>query len=197
MRLGVFGGSFDPPHNGHLALCRLAHDRLGIDRLIISVSKNPFKAGADASDLHRLRMAELLSREIDPTGRFAQVSTWELERPGPSYTIDLLRHLHASHPSSELLLLLGEDSYRDLPRWKSADEIVRLCRVVVFARPSAKKSDVGTGAALPAAGFFELDVPVSATEVRGRLARGETADHLVPPSIAAYITANGLYRPAT
>lgn len=193
MRLGVFGGSFDPPHNGHLALCRTARERLGLSRLIISVSNNPFKSGTDAPDVHRFRMATLLSREIDQSGAFAEVSDWELERPGPSYTIDLLQHLHATYPAAELLLLVGEDSYRDMPRWRSLGEIRKLSRIVVFERKAVHDGGL-TREPLPPAEIIELDVPVSATEVRRLLECGESAAHLVPPSIAEYIALHGLYR---
>ncbi|MCE1272979.1 MAG: nicotinate (nicotinamide) nucleotide adenylyltransferase [Chlorobiaceae bacterium] len=193
MRLGVFGGSFDPPHNGHLALCRTARERLGLSHLIISVSNNPFKTGTDAPDAHRLRMAELLAREIDPSGAFAEVSDWELQRPGPSYTIDLLLYLHECYPTAELMLLVGEDSYRDMPRWRSLGEIRKLSRIIVFERKAAHDGGL-TREPLPPAEIIELDVPVSATEVRRRLECGESAAHLVPPSIAEYIAHHGLYR---
>jgi len=87
VRIGVFGGSFDPPHNGHLALCLLAREQLGLDRLLISVSKNPFKSSSDAPDSQRKIMARLLAAEINVTGDFVAVSDWELDRSGPSYTI--------------------------------------------------------------------------------------------------------------
>ncbi|NTW73372.1 MAG: nicotinate (nicotinamide) nucleotide adenylyltransferase [Chlorobiaceae bacterium] len=194
MRLGVFGGSFDPPHNGHLGICRMARESLGIGRLIVSVSKNPLKGPADASDDHRKRMAELLVAELDPEGSFAAVSTWELDRPGPSYTIDLLNHLRSTRPGDELELLVGEDSYRSMPAWHSSEMIPALCRITVFSRSTASGDEPFAGRGLPPARIVEFDQPVSATEVRELIAIGASAAHLLPPSIAGYIERNGLYR---
>jgi nicotinate-nucleotide adenylyltransferase len=194
VRIGVFGGSFDPPHNGHLALCLLAREQLGLDRILISVSKNPFKSSADAPDSHRKKMTELLASEVNATGDFVTVSDWELGRPGPSYTIDFLRHLRQECGNPELLLLVGEDSYRDMPGWKSSDEIPGLCSIVVFTRPTAFSRNDTEAGILPPARFVDFDLPVSATEVRELMKNGRSATHLLPPSIAGYIEANGLYR---
>jgi nicotinate-nucleotide adenylyltransferase len=194
VRIGVFGGSFDPPHNGHLALCLLAREQLGLDRLLISVSKNPFKSSSDAPDSQRKIMARLLAAEINVTGDFVAVSDWELDRSGPSYTIDLLRHLLQEYGNAELVLLVGEDSYRAMPGWKASEEIPGLCTIAVFTRPtgfSGIDPDAGT---LPTARFVDFDMPVSATEVRELMKNGRSAAHLIPPSIARYIDAHGLYR---
>ena len=194
MRVGVFGGTFDPPHNGHLALCLLARERLALDRLVISVSKNPLKAPADASDGHRQRMVGLLADEINLTGDFAEVSSWELLRPGSSYTIDLLHHLRHEYSYAELVLLVGEDSYRDMPRWKEFSRIPDLCTIAVFMRMNAAPVGGVPSGVLPPALFVDFDMPVSATEVRRLLQNGESAAHLLPPAIEGYISDNGLYR---
>ena len=99
MHLAVFGGSFDPPHNGHLALALFAREILAIDRIIISASNNPLKLNRLESDGHRKRMAMLLSSEINSTGACSEVSGWELQKKEPSYTVDLLLHLHHRYPS--------------------------------------------------------------------------------------------------
>lgn len=193
MRVGVFGGSFDPPHSGHLAMCRSARAHLLLDRLIISVSRNPFKTGWHAPDHHRSCMAELLAREIDPPGGFAEVCTWELVQAGPSFTVDLLQWLRGQHPHAELMLLVGEDSYREMPGWRSVGMIPQLATIVVFGRRSASGYGDGSPGALPPARLIPFDNPVSSTHVRELLQQGEPAERLLPPSIAAYIKANGLY----
>ena len=194
MKTAVFGGTFDPPHNGHLALCLYARELAGVDRLIVSVSKNPFKGPSDASDADRLAMAEFLVDEINAAGEFAEASDWELRQPGPSYTIDLLRHVAELYPGDDLLLLVGEDSYRHMPQWKSATEIPKLCDIAVFGRSGGELAAPSCGEPLPPAMLYDFDMPVSATEIRRLIAAGMPITHLVPPSIAEYIASRGLYR---
>ena len=194
MRLGVFGGTFDPPHNGHLALCLYAREMLVLDLLIISVSKNPFKSASDAPDEDRATMATLLAAEINSTGAIVEVSGWELDQPGASYTIDLLRHVGSLYPGDELVLLVGEDSYRDMGRWKSSADIPSLCTIAVFGRPGFNAAGAASGSVLPQAEHFVFDIPVSATSVRNLVAGGQPIHHLVPPTIEAYIASRGLYR---
>ncbi|MGC8774897.1 MAG: nicotinate (nicotinamide) nucleotide adenylyltransferase [Chlorobaculum sp.] len=194
MRTAVFGGSFDPPHNGHLALCLYARELAGVDRLIVSVSKNPFKAPADASDDDRAAMARLLVAEINTAGKFAEMSDWELQQPGPSYTIDLLRHVAALHPGDDLVLLVGEDSYQQMPQWRESPAITKHCDIAVFGRSRGELATRSYGGTLPTAMLFDFDMPVSATEVRRLAAAGQQVSHLVPQSIAAYIESHGLYR---
>lgn len=194
MRVGVFGGTFDPPHNGHLAICLYARELLGLDRLIVSVSKNPFKAAADASDAERLEMAERLVAEINATGLTASACRWEIDQEGPSYTIDLLRHLKAEQPQAELILVIGEDSWRSMHRWKDPEGIAALSSIAVFLRHS-RQQDAHTAAPQPdRLRIIPFDMPVSATGVRRLIGSGEDPSRLIPPSIAAYIEARALYR---
>ncbi|NTW55501.1 MAG: nicotinate (nicotinamide) nucleotide adenylyltransferase [Chlorobiaceae bacterium] len=195
MRLGVYGGSFDPPHNGHLALCLLARELLQLDRIIISVSNNPFKHGRGAHDSDRKHMAELLSAEINLTGVSSEVCGWELEKRTPSYTVDLLKYIHTLYPSQHITLLLGEDSYRELPLWKEPGTVMDLCEIAVFGRENRSAANVANIS--PYAGsvrFIAFDLPVSSTEIRELVARGEPVEGLVPSSIRHYIAEHSLYR---
>jgi nicotinate-nucleotide adenylyltransferase len=167
---------------------------LELDLLIISVSKNPFKSSSDAPDEDRASMASLLAAEINSTGSVVEVSRWELDQSGASYTIDLLRHFGSLYPGAELVLLVGEDSYRDMDRWKSSAEIPSLCKIAVFGRPGVNAAGKASGSALPQARHFVFDIPVSATSIRKLVADGQPINHLVPPTIAAYIASKGLYR---
>ncbi len=203
MHLAVFGGSFDPPHNGHLALALFARELLCIDRIIISVSNNPFKERRVASDLYRLRMAALLSAEINLAGESSEVSTWELEQQQPrqpSYTVDLLRHIHALYPQERVTLLVGEDSYSEFSSWKEPEEIRALAAIAVFGRRLE-------GVPLPPAEargpqnvrYIDFAAPVSSSDIRQLIGAGHSVAGLVPPSVLRYITRHNLYleEPAT
>ena len=194
MRIAIFGGSFDPPHNGHLALCLFARELLRLDRLLISVSRNPFKSGSHASDDERVEMAKLLTSEINSAGHFAETSTWEMEQPGPSYTVDLLRHFSDLYPNDELLLLVGEDSYRQMGQWKAASEITKLCRIAYFGRKGYDGCQHDAESLHVPVQRLDFDMPLSATEIRQWIALGQPVSHLVPSSINTYMAEHELYR---
>ena len=184
MRLGILGGSFDPIHNAHLIVAQLAREALALDRLLLVVSaRQPLKAGHGADAADRLQMATLACaglEGIEADGR-------EVARGGPSYTVDTLRELGREDPGAELVLLLGTDAARDLPRWHEAGEVRRLARLVAFAR----------GGEAPPAGMEPLTIPelaISSTEIRARLAAGRSVRGWVPESVADYISGLALYR---
>jgi nicotinate-nucleotide adenylyltransferase len=192
VHLAVFGGTFDPPHNGHLALCLFARELLALDHLIISASNNPFKQKKAVSDAHRVAMVELLAAEIMLTGCCAEVSCWELEKQQPSYTVDLIRHLHALYPHDTLTLLVGEDSFADFPSWKEPDSLMALCNVVVFRRIIATQ-DQHKPCWQNAITTIDFSCGISSTEIRARVFSGQSITHLVPQSIHHYIVENALY----
>lgn len=194
MRTGIFAGSFDPPHNAHLAIGLFGRELLDLDRLIVSVSKNPFKAEYPTADEDRVGMAELLVAELNMAGSFAELSTWEIQQSGPSYTVNLLRHTRDRCGKEELVFLAGEDSYRQMPHWREPEEITALCTIAVFGRAGSAHAEETCGVTLPPAMLFDFDLPVSATGIRQLLAAGQSISHLVPPSIAEYIDKHCLYR---
>ncbi|MBZ4219448.1 MAG: nicotinate (nicotinamide) nucleotide adenylyltransferase [Chlorobium sp.] len=196
MHLAVFGATFDPPHNGHLALCLFARELLDIDRLIVSVSNNPFKQNRVAADAHRMRMAELLSREINLTGACSEVSGWELEKKQPSYTIDLLRYLHDHFPADKLTLLVGEDSFREFALWKEYEQLYLLCDIVVFARAATGQGAKPYEEMCRREGvrFINFDCRVSSTVIRDHVSAGCSISSLVPSSVLRYIHEHDLYR---
>ncbi len=188
MPRGVFGGSFDPVHVGHLAVARAARDRLGLDVVhLIPAHRQPFKAeGHVASASHRLAMLRLAVADL--TGLLAD--SRELDRGGVSYTVDSLRELHAEYPGDELCLLVGADAACDLPRWREGNEIPQLARIGILTRPG-----VTPPVLLWPAEVVEVPaVDVSATEVRARVRRGASVAGLVPDAVAAYIATHALYR---
>ena len=190
--MAVFGGTFDPPHNGHLALCLFARELLALDHWIISASNNPFKQKKAVLDAHRVAMAELFAAEIMLTGCSAEVSGWELEKQQPSYTVDFIRHLHALYPHDTLTLLVGEDSFADFPLWKEPECLMALCNVVVFRRVTAPHDHHKPGWQ-HAITTIDFACGISSTEVRARVFSGQSITHLVPQSIHHYIVENALY----
>ena len=186
MRRGVFGGSFDPVHLGHLIVVAAAADRLLLESVhFVPAREQPFKAGGHAaSPEDRVAMLELALADE----RFV-LDTRELDREGPSYTVDTLRALRAEFPADELCLMIGADAARDLPEWREAGAIPALARIVVLTRPGAEMPGLEKVGEL-------LEVPrvdVSATEVRARVGRGEPIDDLVPLAVAEYIESHRLY----
>lgn len=186
MRRGIFGGSFDPVHLGHLVVAAAAADRLLLESVhFVPAREQPFKVGGHAaSPEDRVAMLELALADE----RFV-LDTRELDREAPSYTVDTLRALRAEFPADELCLMVGADAARDLPEWREAEAIPALARIIVLTRPGAE------GPGLEKVGEI-LEVPrvdVSATEVRERAGRGEPIDDLVPLAVAEYIESHRLY----
>jgi nicotinate-nucleotide adenylyltransferase len=185
--IGLLGGSFDPVHNGHLIVGQVAAEELGLDALrFVPAREQPFKRGqhrasaADRAAMLALAVADSKGMSVEPI---------ELDRPGPSYTVDTLRALRAREPDAELVLLLGADAARDLPAWHESAEIPRLARVVVFARPG---SAVPT---LPAiSGSVRVPaIDISATDIRRRVREGRSIRHWVPDPVAEYVLSHRLY----
>jgi nicotinate-nucleotide adenylyltransferase len=191
-RIGVFGGTFDPPHLGHLLLAESARERLGLDRvLFVPARVPPHKRGRRVTEA-RIRLL-LLRAALRGTG--FSVSTVELDRPGPSYTVDTLERLGARHPRARFWLLVGADSLADLPTWRDPERILALARVAVAARPGA----------LPPPAFLRrharhivrlgnVPIEISSSDLRRQVARGRSIRFLVPPPVERRVRALGLYR---
>jgi len=200
-RLGVLGGSFDPPHLGHLHAARRARDAFALEHVVfVPAARPPHKPERHfAGERERLEMLALLLVE-EP-----DVSVWgvELARRGPSYTIDTLRALRALvPPPAALFLILGEDNLEDFPRWRAAEEIVALAQPIVVHRtgsdPAARPVPAGLSAiartrlALGRLASQALDA--SSTEIRTVLLNDGAPAGLLPARILEYVRARGLYR---
>jgi len=191
-RIGLFGGTFDPPHLGHLALAEWARARLGLERVVfMPAGRPPHKRGRPlTAAAHRLAMTRLAARG---NAAFA-VSDLEARRRGPSFTVDTLRALRARHPGARLYLLMGADSLADFPTWREPGAIARLATLVVAARPLGARPEPRTG---PTARVVMLDNPVlaiSSSALRARARAGRSLRYLVPDAVAAYVARHRLYR---
>lgn len=201
MRLGVLGGTFDPPHVGHLILAEEACTRLDLRKVLFVPAGDPWRKTERDVTLaeHRLAMVRLMLGS-DP---HFEVSTLEMERAGPSYTVDTLEALHQQHGAGlELYFIVGEDALHDLSHWKEPGRVVSLARLAVARRPAGEGwSDADLEAIV--AGLSERVVPlsmptvdISSTALRERARAGLSLRYLVPLSVEEYIRSHGLYRPS-
>jgi nicotinate-nucleotide adenylyltransferase len=197
VRLGLLGGTFDPPHYGHLVAAQEAAYQLNLGRvLFLPARQNPLKRGEEVSSADdRCHMVELA---IAGNPMF-ELSRADLDRPSPSYTVDLLRGLRATWPRAELFFLVGADIVPELPRWHAPSELLELATLVAINRPGAPVPSVAAlEQALPAATgrVVLLEVPgmaISATELRARVQLGRPIRYLAPPAVETYIREHGLY----
>ncbi len=185
MKVGVFGGTFDPVHVGHLAIAHAALESVPLDRvLFVLARRSPLKdRGPVAGEADRLEMLELA---VAGEPRFG-VSRVELDREGPSYTVDTLERLAGA---DELFLILGSDAIADFPRWKDPERIATLATLVVAERPGAPER-MGDA---PIVRFDAPRLDISSHELRARAARGRSLRYLVPEPAWKHIEARGLYR---
>lgn len=190
MRLGIFGGSFDPPHVGHLLVAVDALEKLELDRLIfVPAAVQPLKAGREtASPSDRLEMVRLL---VGPDDRLA-VDPIEIGRAGLSYTVDTLEIFARQHPEADRFLLVGADALQSFGAWRQPERILALARLVVLRRPgtSSENESIPAGATT----LVTRLVDVSSTEVRERARAGKPIRGFVPESVAKFIEAKRLYR---
>ena len=195
-RIGLFGGSFDPVHDAHLALARQALDELQLDQLRWVPAGHAWqKARALTPAAQREAMLRLA---IAGESRFA-IERCELQRPGPSYMLDTVRELQAAEPDALCFLVIGEDQYRNLHSWHGFEQLLQRVTLAVAQRPgSGGASDVDPR--VRAARRVPLALPpmdVCASDIRARVAAGQDIAALVPPTVALYIRQQGLYRAAT
>lgn len=194
MRIGIVGGTFDPIHEGHLALARAARHCAGLDRvLLIPSAIPPHRAPATAGPAERLEMTRRAA-----AGAGFEVSDVEVRRGGTSYTADTLRELAVAYPGAELYLVLGWDAAREIGSWHLPEVVAELARLVVVGRPGLpmpSREDLARAGLNPSRVVLCRDPTpaVSASQLREALARGGSPGGLLPQAVAEYITEHGLY----
>lgn len=200
-RLGILGGTFDPPHVGHMLMAQFALEHLALDEVIfLPAGAPPHKDAQDITHAaHRLCMVTAATAAhpaftVDPQ---------ELNREGQTYTIDTIEALQKRHPDADLLFLIGADSLSDLHLWMRIEELLTLCRFITFVRPdeSMQRIEHGLGklpqewrAPLRADMLTGREMNISSTEIRQRVADSLPIRYLVPADVLAYIEANELYQ---
>jgi nicotinate-nucleotide adenylyltransferase len=196
VQLGLLGGTFNPPHHGHLVMAQEALDQLGLDEVwLVPVAVPPHKAlPDDPGGEVRARLCELAVGD-DP--RFA-VSRMELGREGPSFTVDTLRALHADRPEAELTFIVGADNAHGLPSWREPEAVLGLARLAVAERDGVRREDLAERLAPMHDGtrvaFFDMPrMDLSSTVLRRRVAEGRPIRFYVPDAVAEEIARRGLY----
>jgi len=198
VRIGFFGGTFDPPHNGHMTIAQKALEELGLEEVNFAPSRlPPHKQDQALSPIaHRVEMTRLA---IQGNPRFL-LSYIDVDREGPTFSVDALRILHEGvHESTEIYFLMGMDSLANILTWHQPEELIKLCKLAVFARTGFIAPMDELEKKLP--GLRErtvfIDAPpleISATEIQRRVRAGESIKELVPINVAEYIRLTGLYR---
>ncbi len=198
MNVGILGGTFDPVHNGHLVIAEVARERLNFNEVLFIPAGQPWLKveRSITPPQHRLQMLRLA---LDDRPYF-RISEMEIERPGPTYTIDTINALKERlNTEDELFFILGQDTLMQLPQWHEAQNLIRLCYLVAAPRPGVKNPDLkALEAALPGITqrvmlMKEPQVDISATDIRERAARGLSVRHLVPEPVNRYIKEHRLY----
>jgi nicotinate-nucleotide adenylyltransferase len=189
MRVGLYGGSFDPPHLGHWMVAHAAREEAGLDRLlVIPAAQSPFKPGRQpAPAAHRCAMLRLTFAG-DP---WVELDESELSRGGISYTVDTVRACRKRLPADDLFYLIGADNVESLPAWREASALAELVQFLIIPRPGEAPSPLPTGFSGQLLNGHGVDV--SSSEVRSRIASGRPFDHLLRPGVPDLIRNNRLY----
>ncbi len=201
MEIGVFGGTFDPIHNGHLVVAEEVKARLNLAEILFVPTGQPWlKTDSPiAAAEHRVQMVRLAL-----TGKpYFKLSTLEIERAGPSYAVDTIAELQGQlGAGDELVFILGWDSLVELPRWKESSRLIRMCRLVAVPRPGYPPPDIKaletaiSGLSQRVVLMEKPQINISAVVIRERVAQGLSVSHLVPEPVARYIREHGLYAAA-
>ncbi|MEV8323612.1 nicotinate-nucleotide adenylyltransferase [Kitasatospora sp. NPDC059811] len=191
-RLGVMGGTFDPIHHGHLVAASEVASAFHLDEVIFVPTGQPWQK----SDRHVTPAEDRYLMTVIATAENPQfsVSRIDIDREGPTYTVDTLRDLHSQHPDADLFFITGADALAQILSWRDSDELFSLAHFIGCTRPGHTLSDAG----LPVGGVSLVEVPalaISSTDCRNRVAKGEPVWYLVPDGVVRYIDKRALYAP--
>lgn len=189
MKIGVFGGSFNPVHNGHIELARDIVRQGIVDKVMMVLTPlNPLKADPESlvNDQHRMAMLRLACRPYPEL----EACDIELKMPRPNYSIDTLSRLQAEHPDDTFRLIIGADNWEIFKQWRRWEDILRNFKPIVYPRVNCDMPEEDDAFVTAVKGS---DFPVSSTEIRQRLIKGEPVDELIPLDVLLYIRENDLY----
>ena len=201
LRLGILGGTFDPPHNAHLILAQHAYEELNLDKvLFVPAGIPPHKMDTRSSVSNRLEMIEIAIQDQS----YFQLSRVDVDRPGPHYTIDTVRIIQDQYPDAELFFIMGGDTFRDLPNWDRPQEMFATCKlaVAVMRRPGPDGADLSSNMhhdLIPELEDYTIMlqsplVEFSSTDIVDRLSIGRSVRYMVPDAVLDYISEHELYK---
>jgi nicotinate-nucleotide adenylyltransferase len=190
IRTGIFGGSFNPIHKGHISLARQLREKAGLDEVWLMVSpQNPLKASTDLlDDETRMKMARLAVEGE----QHIIASDYEMQLPKPSYTWNTLQALSQDYPDREFVLMIGGDNWALFDKWYHADDIRQNYRIIVYPRRNSRSEECGVRSENPQIVQADL-IDISSTDIRRRIKAGEDITRLVPNNVAEYIIKHKLY----
>jgi nicotinate-nucleotide adenylyltransferase len=183
-RIGLLGGTFDPIHNGHIAIAKTVLQQLKLDKLFLIPAGNPWQKSEFTESKHRLEMTKKAGQDLEKV----EVLDIEVNKTGPTYTFETLQELHEKYPNSEFVLILGSDAVAGFDTWKEPNLVKTLARIYVVQRAVDFTQDWH---------FDRIQMPpieISSTEIREKVKNNESISELVPKSVNEYISANGLYK---
>lgn len=198
-KVGILGGTFDPPHMGHLMLAERAREEAGLDKVVFLPAGCPYKKKDHPvqDGAVRLKMLELAIADYD---RFS-VSDLELSREGSTYTFETMETLNVMHPEAEYYFIMGADCLYSIQDWKEPERIFRACHVIAAARNSSSREELEQkrkelenryGARIQL--LFSPEIAISSSEIRKRASEGRSIRYMVPDSVLRYVEEQGLYR---
>jgi nicotinate-nucleotide adenylyltransferase len=190
MRIGILGGTFDPIHMGHLVAASEAMHGFGLDRVVLVPAGRPWQKTKFSDPEDRLLMTTMAAA----THPKLTVSRVEIDRKGPTYTVDTLEAFHRFFAGSTFFLIVGADVALEMRTWHRVEDIASLAEVVAVTRPGSELTSMPTDAGLPDVHMMEMPaLPISSTDIRRRVAEGMPIDYLVPAAVARFIRERGLY----
>ena len=188
-RIGVFGGTFDPPQNGHIVVAKAVLEQLNLDLVLFVPAGDPWQKHESSLAADRVDMVKLAIADIDDF----TVSTVDIDRGGPTYTVDTLRDIAAEFPQSQLYFIMGDDAFAGITTWKDFDKLGELATLVVVSRYGNAPEVPATLS--PSVNLLEISaLPISSTMCRERIANGDSLEGIVPEQVAEYVEKHQLYR---